>query len=195
MIQQVIEPNRKIIISRAIDNQVAEEVITRIAEINDFDYDLQSNPNFNYTPEPIEIFINSVGGSASDGFAIISAMDLSTTPIITYGIGVVASMALAIFVAGDYRITHRNTRFMYHSVGYGFEGYIKDHKDYLKEATIIQDMYDDIIMKRTNLDKAKMEKSKSEKVDFYFSGKQAIEYGVAEDMIKRPERKIILNAE
>ncbi|MFZ7763749.1 ATP-dependent Clp protease proteolytic subunit [Bacillus licheniformis] len=48
----------------------------------------------------MEIFINSVGGSATAGFAIIGAMELSAVPIIAYGMGLVASMALEFLLQG-----------------------------------------------------------------------------------------------
>src|SRR5690606_38164216 len=123
--------SRKIIISSPINNLVANDVVAQIMDINDFDE--QMSIVSTYQPKPIEMFINSPGGNVTDGFAIIGAMEMSETPIITYGMGLVASMALGIFVKGDVRIAHRYTRFMYHSIGYGEMGYIQDHEDSLKE--------------------------------------------------------------
>ena len=91
--------NRKIIISEPITDDLAGNVIAQILAINDFDE--QMSVLNTYTPEPIEMFINSGGGSATAGNAIISAMELSETPIVTYGVGIVASMALGIFISGE----------------------------------------------------------------------------------------------
>ena len=106
--------NRKIIISQQINSELAERVVSQIIDINN--YDAQMAVVNTYEPEPIEIFINSGGGSVTDGFAIIGAMEMSETPIITYGLGQVASMALAIFISGDFRVAHRHVRMMFHSV-------------------------------------------------------------------------------
>ena len=49
----------------------------------------------------IQIIINSSGGSCSAGFAIIDMIEWSRLPIYTTGIGMLASMALLIFMTGS----------------------------------------------------------------------------------------------
>lgn len=180
--------NRKIIISEVISDSLAGQVIDQIITINDFD--AQMSVVSTYQPEPIEMFINSVGGSASAGFAIISAMEMSETPIITYGLGIVASMALAIFVAGDYRAVSRLARLMYHSVAYEEGGYIKDHEDALEESRVIQEMYNSILLDRTKMPKELMRKICDAKSNFFISGKKAVKLGFADEVLARPEKKI-----
>lgn len=186
--QDIFNLNRKIVISSPIDNLVAEQVVSQIIDINDFD--AQMSIVSTYQPEPIEIFINSVGGNVSDGFAIIGAMEMSETPIFTYGIGIVASMALGIFVKGDYRIAHRYARFLYHSISYGEFGYLQDHKDSLEETELIQNMYNDLF-KETYLSKNKMSKIIQNKSNFIFSGKEAVELGIADEVTKKPQKNLI----
>jgi ATP-dependent Clp protease, protease subunit len=182
------EPSRKIIISSEINESVAKEVIERIMEINDFDHE-RSEMLKDYKPAPIEIFINSVGGHVTDGFAIIGAMQMSETPIITYGLGLVASMALAIFVAGDVRLAHRYCRFMYHSISYGMVGHITEHEAMREEVDLLQRMYNSLMLERTKFTRGQLEKIRKDKQDFYFSAKQAIELGVADKIIQAPEKK------
>ena len=179
--------NRKIIISEPITDDLAGNVIAQILAINDFDE--QMSVLNTYTPEPIEMFINSGGGSATAGNAIISAMELSETPIVTYGVGIVASMALGIFISGDVRIASRTARFMYHSIAYGTDGHIRDHEDSIKEANILQDIYNDLFIDRTKMTKETMERIRKEKKDFFFSGKKAVELGVADDVLQKPDKK------
>lgn len=179
--------SRKIIISEPITDELAGEVINQIIAINDFDE--QMSVVSTYKVEPIEMFINSGGGSVTAGNAIIMAMEMSETPIITYGFGLVASMALGIFVAGDVRIAGRLTRFMYHSVGYGADGTIKDHEDAIQEANILQEMYNNLMLDRTKLTKEMMERIRKEKKNFFFSGKRAVKLGVADEVIEKPEKK------
>lgn len=189
--EEILNLNRKIIISSPIDSNVAEQVVSQIMNINEFDN--QMSVVSTYKPQPIEIYINS-GGSATDGFAIIGAMEMSETPIFTYGLGIVASMALGIFVKGDYRIAHRYTRFMYHSVAYGEMGYIQDHEDSLRESELIQYMYDDLF-KETKITREKMDKIRKSKTNFFFSGKEAVELGVADEVTKKPQKKVQLLTE
>lgn len=180
--------NRKIVISEPITDQLAERVIDQLLAISD--YDEQMSVVKTYEAEPIEMFINSGGGSAHAGFAIISAMELCSTPIVTYGIGLVASMALAIFVAGDVRIAHRFTRFMFHSVAYGEDGTIQDHIDSLKEVGVIQEMYVGLMLENTQFPKELMIDICEKKQNYFFSGKKAVKYGVAHEVMLKPEQKI-----
>lgn len=186
MLQQEMV-DRKIVISQVIDETVAERVISQIMEINDFD--AQASVISTYEPQPIEIFINSAGGSATAGFAIIGAMEMSATPIIAYGLGIVASVALAIFMSADVRIAHRLARFMYHSVAYGAEGFINDHEEALKEANISQKIYDSIF-EGTKITKEQMIAIRNKKSDFFFGAKQAVKLGIAHQVLEKPEPRI-----
>jgi ATP-dependent Clp protease, protease subunit len=192
MNQEMMMISRKILISQPIDEQVAERVIAQILAINDFDE--QMSVVSTYQPQPIEMFINSGGGSATDGFAIIGAMEMSETPIITYGLGVVASMALGIFMKGDVRIAHRYVRMMYHSVAYGVGGFIKDHEDARDESDTLQRMYNDLF-EGTGITAEKMAEIREKKSNFFFSGKEAVKLGVATDVILKPEKKMVTEEE
>lgn len=181
--------NRKIIISEHITDQLADRVIEHLLVISDYD-DKMASELQNYSPEPIEIFINSGGGSATAGFAIISAMEMCSTPIVTYGMGIVASMALAIFVAGDIRIAHRFCRFMFHQVQYGEEGTLQDHMDSVKEVSVIQEMYIGLMTENTEFPVELMTEICEKKKNYFFSGNKAVKYGVAHEVMLKPEPKI-----
>ncbi len=79
-----------IFISGTIDQSAAEHVCQDIIRINE-----EENADF------IQFIINSSGGLCSAGFAIIDMMDWSHLPVYTTGIGIIASMALAVFMAGE----------------------------------------------------------------------------------------------
>ena len=188
------EINRKIVISQPITDRLAGEVIDMILAINDYDAQMSAVLT-SYEIEPIEMFINSGGGSASAGFAIIGAMEMSETPIVTYGMGIIASMALGIFTAGDVRIAHRYARFMFHSVAYGEEGFIQDHIDGLKEVKTIQNMYNNIFAERSKFPTEMITDILERKKNYFFSGKKAVKYGIADDVMKKPEPKIEMVSE
>lgn len=183
------EPNRSIIISSEINNRVAGYVVSQIMEINQIDFERKQALK-EYHPEPIELYINSVGGNVPDGFAIIGAMEMSDTPIITYGLGIVASMALAIFIAGDVRIAHRHARLMFHSISYGMMGHITEHEDMHSEADLLQRMYNELFNDLTKLPQEKIDEIRLMKKDYFFSGKQAVKYGIADKVYLKPKRTI-----
>ncbi len=64
--------------------------------------------------KPIRLYINSPGGRVSEGFALISAIELSKTPIYTINIGAWSSMAFLIGIAGHKRLSLPYTTFLMH---------------------------------------------------------------------------------
>ncbi len=79
-----------IFLSGSIDAATAQSVCQEIIQIN-----------IEHSADLIQMIINSVGGYVSAGFAIIDMMEWSRLPVYTTGVGMVASMGLAIFMAGE----------------------------------------------------------------------------------------------
>src|SRR5690606_34598426 len=79
--------------------------------------------------------------------------------------------------------------YMYHSVGYGAMGYIKDHEEQHKEANLLQRMYNDLF-EGSNITKEMMDEIRERKSDFFFSGKEAVKLGIADEVMLKPEKKI-----
>ena len=63
----------------------------------------------------IHVYINSGGGSVIEGWAIYDKLKISGKKITTIGEGMVGSIATIIFMAGDYRKLHENSRFFIHN--------------------------------------------------------------------------------
>ncbi len=188
------EVSRHITISTDINEHTARDIISQINEINQTDLERRLSI-VDYVPQPIQMYINSGGGAVTDGFAIISAMEISETPIITYGMGLVASMALAIFVAGDIRIASRFTRFMYHSISYGMMGHITEHEEMREEADVLQRMYDSLMFDKTSLTKEKLKEIREMKKNFYFGAVKACKLGISDRVLDKPDKRIELPSE
>lgn len=194
MFNDHLEPSRNIVISGEIEERLAYEIITQINAINEVDSE-RARIIVDYSPQPIQMYINSGGGAVTDGFAIISAMEMSETPIITYGMGLVASMALAIFVAGDIRIASRFTRFMYHSISYGMMGHITEHEEMREEADIMQQMYNSLMYEKTKLTEEKLDEIRKMKYNYHFGAVKAKSHGIADEVIDKPDVRIKLPTE
>lgn len=67
----------------------------------------------------IQVWINSEGGSVLQGMNIFNAIIKSRTPVDTYNVGVAASIAGALFMAGRKRIMSDYAQFMMHPVSGG----------------------------------------------------------------------------
>lgn len=78
-----------IYLSGTIDDGSSETVCKEIIEYN-----------ISGKIDHIQMIINSSGGSCPAGFAIIDIMEWSRLPIYTTGIGLLASMALLVFMTG-----------------------------------------------------------------------------------------------
>lgn len=63
----------------------------------------------------IQVWINSPGGLVSDGYSIYSAILKTKTPVDTFALGTVASIAAVIFQAGRRRIMADYAWLMYHN--------------------------------------------------------------------------------
>ena len=69
--------------------------------------------------KPIRLYINSPGGDINEGYSLISAIELSKTPIYTINIGVWYSMAFLIGITGHKRFALPYTTYLMHD-GYNF---------------------------------------------------------------------------
>jgi len=78
-----------------------------------FQYELMQLDNMG--KKRIQVWINSYGGVVMDGYNIYSAILKSKTPVDTYAVGGVASIAAVIFQAGRKRIMTDYSWLMYHN--------------------------------------------------------------------------------
>ena len=93
-------------LSGAIDEGAARSVCERIVELN-----VQGEA------ECIQLVINSSGGDWHAGFGIVDLMSWSRLPVYTTGVGLVASMALVVFMAGaaGHRVLTPHTSLLSHT--------------------------------------------------------------------------------
>ncbi len=126
--------------------------------------------------EPIDVYINSNGGSVYDGMALYDLLADSDCHINTYASGKVFSFAIPLFLVGDDRYATRNTRFMIHEVSSGTEGTNTVMKNDVKECDYMNNQMLDIIEERTGKSK-RFWKSKMNK-DTYFDISKAREWGI-----------------
>jgi ATP-dependent Clp protease protease subunit len=169
---------RNLVLSGEISEESAQNIIQHISDINEDDFGKEERL-------PIQLKINSIGGSMYDGFAIIGAIESSETPVYTYGYGAIMSMALPILVSGVKRFAHPLTTFMYHECLDTFGHYEKVSilKENLDETERVMEMYDDYILSKTSFTKKQLDKVKKGKFDWYFDINDALKYKVIDQII------------
>ncbi len=168
-----------IYISGAIDGGMAESVCKEIIE-----YNIKAEVN------QIQMVINSPGGSCPAGFSIIDIMEWSRIPIYTTGIGMIASMALLVFMTGEKgrRVITPRTSILSHR----FSAFSVGSHSQLIAGRKAEDMEHERILQHylaySNIkDKAELEKYLLRDVDTWLTPEEAIQHGIADRV--EPVRK------
>lgn len=133
----------------------------------------------------IKLYINSPGGSVYDGFAIYDTMQYIAPDVMTIGIGVQASMGAFLLSSGTKgkRFVLPNSRLMIHQPSSGTQGKITDQEISLREGIYLKHRLNEILAKNTGQKLARIEKDTDR--DFWMSAKEAVVYGLADDVISK----------
>jgi len=98
--------------------------------------------NISPVHEKLSIVINSGGGILADTYSIIDTIKSSKLPIDTYGLGMVGSGALMIFLTGKNRILAPNTLLLSHELAGNVDG---GATKMISESSHIGWMYDQMV--------------------------------------------------
>lgn len=158
-----------------IDEKKAEEIVYALKL-----YSMDSK-------EPIEFYVSTNGGSATDMFAIYDFMRQLKTEIeiSTYGLGKVMSAGVLLLAAGTdgTRRIGKYCRVMIHSVIGGNAGALHDLKNEMTEIQNVQDMYIEALCAETKFTKKKLKALFAKNVNIYLSAEEAVEYGIADIIV------------
>lgn len=131
----------------------------------------------NIQADTINVYIDSYGGSVSEGWAIYNTLRHHPAKINTYGDGFVASAALYPFLAGDNRIASSLSAYFLHQVMTGADGYPDDLRAAAKEAELMTDVGIGAFVERAGMEREQvLELMKSET---WLTPQQALDYGIA----------------
>lgn len=106
--------DRRLYINSVIDESVIDTICFHIMRYNREDRGKHTKER-----KPIKLYINSNGGDIYSGWALISAITSSITPVYTINQGMCASMAFLIFIAGVKKYSMENSVALMHE---GFNG-------------------------------------------------------------------------
>jgi ATP-dependent Clp protease protease subunit len=166
----------------AIDKTSVRTVIENIIKINKFDDDNDKKEK-DYKRVPIEIIINSKGGSVYDGLGLINVIDNSRTVIHTYVYGLAASMGLLIAVSGHRRFVGRLSTLMYHSVSNTIRGKLEHLKNRIDEVQRLQHVYDEYLLGRTKLELSQLISVQEHKRDWFMTPEEALGWGIFDEIV------------
>jgi len=168
---------RIIILGMPINDQVANLIVAQLLFLDREDPD-----------KDINIYIHSPGGVISAGLAIYDTMQLIRPDVSTICVGMTASMATVLLCAGakGKRYALPNATIHMHQAMGGAQGQASDVAIAAREIMRLQDIIREIIMKHTgqSLDKIVHDTDR----DFYLNPKQAVEYGLIDEILVKPAK-------
>lgn len=168
--------DRIIFIGTEIDDQVANAVVAQLIFLRADD-----------PKKDVNIYINSPGGVISAGLAIYDTMKYLGCNINTYCIGLAASMAAVLLCAGSKgkRFILPHSRVMLHQPHGGVGGTSADIHIQAQEILRMKELNAKIIADHSGKPLAQVIEDTER--DFYMSAEQALEYGIVDQVLTRPE--------
>ena len=135
----------------------------------------------------IKFYISTYGGSADDMFSVYDIMRFvkQDCDIETIGMGKIMSAGTLLLASGTKgkRKIFKNCRVMIHSVSAGNLGTIHNLENELEEIQHLQEMYVSALAEETNMTKRQIRKILDQKVNVYLTAEEAVEYGLADEVI------------
>jgi ATP-dependent Clp protease protease subunit len=131
----------------------------------------------------IYMYINSPGGSVTAGLAIYDTMQYIKPEVSTLCVGQAASMAAWLLSAGakGKRFALPHARIMIHQPLGGVQGQATDIDIQAREIIRLREQMNNILVKHTGQSLKKIEKDTDR--DLFLTGKQAVEYGLVDEVI------------
>ena len=166
--------DRVVFLGTEVNDTVANLIVAQLFFLESSDPD-----------KDIHFYINSPGGSVSAGLGIYDVMQFIKPSVCTYCIGMAASMGAVLMTAGAQkkRYSLPNSRMMMHQPLGGATGQASDIQIQANEIVYLKGKLNEILSKHTG--KSVDEIAKDTDRDNYLSAKQAVEYGLIDEVVEK----------
>ena len=164
--------DRIIIINGEINNSLANSVVAQLLYLDSLNN------------EDISIYINSPGGSVTDGMAIYDTMNFINSDVSTIGMGICASMAAFLLSSGKKgkRYVLPNSEVMIHQPLGGAQGQATEIKIAAEHILKTKDKLNKILSNNTGKSLEILEKDTDR--DNFMDATTALEYGIIDEIIE-----------
>jgi len=164
--------DRIVFIGTPIDDGVANAVIAQLLYLQMED-----------SKKVIHLYINSPGGVVTGGMAIYDTMNFLQCDIVTYCIGMAASMSTVLLAAGTKgkRFALPNSRVMIHQPSGGAGGQAADIVIAAREILRWRKTLNEALSRHTGKTAEQIEKDSDR--DYYMSAVEAKEYGIVDHVV------------
>jgi ATP-dependent Clp protease protease subunit len=178
-IYSLLLKRRIILLSTPIEDQTANLIVAQLIYLSNED------------PEaPLHMYISSPGGSVYAGMAIYDTMQMIPNQISTVAVGFAASYATVLLTAGSkgHRYALPNATIHMHQpwASGGGGGQATDIEIHAKEILRLKQRLNEILAEATGKTVDVIEHDTDR--DFYLTAEQAVEYGLVDQVLSRPEQ-------
>lgn len=173
--------DRIVFIGTAIDDQVANAVIAQLLFLQ------MEDPK-----KDIQLYINSPGGSVTAGMAIFDTVNFMHCDVVTYCIGLAASISAVLLSAGTRgkRYALPNSRIMLHQPTGAATGQASDISIAAKEILRWHKTLNQVLSLNSGKPIEQIERDSSR--DYYMTAEEAKAYGLIDEVIMRTPKEQLL---
>lgn len=172
-VQEKLLEQRVLILSEPVTPEAAERLVSQLLYLDAEDQ-----------KKPIRLFINTPGGSVSDGFAIFDTCRMISAPVTSICTGMSASMGTILMLAPrdkKNRVATPNTRVMIHQPSGGYRGSASDIEIGAKEILKLRDRLIQVYVEECGIDADKIRKDLQR--DFWLTAEESVEYGLVDRVV------------
>ena len=166
--------DRIIFLSEDVNHVTASLVIAQMLFLESEDPDKE-----------ISFYINSPGGSITDGMAIVDTMNYIKCPVSTICIGLAASMGSVLLASGEKgkRFATPNSEILIHQplISGGLSGQTKEIKIHAGHMVKTREKSNKLLSERTGQSLEQIEKDTER--DHYMTAEEALKYGLIDEII------------
>jgi len=164
--------HRIVFLSEEITRDTANRIIPELLLLDADNHEL-----------PIDLYINSGGGSITAGLAIIDTMQCIQAPVSTICIGMAASMSAMILAAGTPGQRHAspNAEVMIHQSSGGFQGQTSTIRIYAQRMQRQEEQLVDLLALWTGQKKERI--TADIQNDYFMTAMEAREYGIVDSIL------------
>lgn len=182
-IYSLLLKERIVFLGTPINDQIANLIVAQLLHLSSED------PN-----QPINMYINSPGGSIYAGLAIYDAMQMIPAPVSTTAVGVTASMGTVLLASGEpgrrYALPHATIHM--HPAGGGAQGYTEDVRIAYREQERIETQLFHLVGKHTGHDWQEIKNDFTR--DRFMNSVEAMEYGLVDQVLGDTTDIVIVDA-
>lgn len=167
---------RVILLEGEVHDQMANLIVAQLLFLE------SENPE-----KDINLYINSPGGSVTAGMAIYDAMQFIQPDVSTIVMGQACSMGSLLAQAGakGKRRILPNARHMIHQPSGGARGQATDMEIQVREILEMKRNLTNIYVQHNSAGKTYVELAKDMERDYFMSATQAVEYGLADQVLTK----------